>query len=317
MDLSEVYGTKKKKKCKVRGLINIFNRYKFTIAENTPLEEEVALDPELLGRVFENLLAAYNPETKVTARKQTGSFYTPREVVDYMANESLLAYFQEKVKPKSVTEEDFQGKLRRLLDYQTPENPFADDGPTTESLIEAIDNLKVLDPAVGSGAFPMGMLQKLVFVLGKLDPNNDRWKQQQKEREIEPVRKDLQRAQQISYEQAREAAIAQLQERLAEIEADFAENEMDYPRKLFLIENCIYGVDLQAIAVQIAKLRFFISLIVEQRVDDAAPNRGILPLPNLETKFVAANTLAGVRPRSIWANPVRNRSEVKIERLES
>ena len=114
----------------------------------------------------------------------------------------------------------------------------------------------------------MGMLQKLTFVLGKLDPNNDRWKQQQQKR---------------------------APERLAEIEADFADNEMDYPRKLFLIENCIYGVDIQAIAVQIAKLRFFISLIVEQRVDDTAPNRGILPLPNLETKFVAANALAEVQ----------------------
>ncbi|MDY6803121.1 MAG: TaqI-like C-terminal specificity domain-containing protein [Cyanobacteriota bacterium] len=272
-DLSEVYGSKKKKKSKVRGLINIFNRYKFTIAENTPLEEEVALDPELLGRVFENLLAAYNPETKVTARKQTGSFYTPREVVDYMANESLLAYFQT-VPPFSRLargDRELENKLRRLLDYQTPENPFAGDGPTTESLIEAIDNLKVLDPAVGSGAFPMGMLQKLTFVLGKLDPNNDRWKKQQQKRMQEGT-----------------------PERLAEIEADFAENEMDYPRKLFLIENCIYGVDVQAIAVQIAKLRFFISLIVEQRADDTAPNRGILPLPNLETKFVAANTLAGV-----------------------
>lgn len=311
VDLSEVYGTKKKKRCKVRGLISIFNRYKFTIAENTPLEEEIALDPELLGKVFENLLAVYNPETKVAARKQTGSFYTPRVVVDYMVDESLLAYFQEKVKPTVPPKgargdregEDFEGKLRLLLDYQEPENPFADDAIATELLIEAIDKLKVLDPAVGSGAFPMGMLQKLVFVLGKLDPNNERWKQQQKEREILPVLQDKQRAQNISYQQAREAAVAQLEERLAEIEADFADNEMDYPRKLFLIENCIYGVDIQPIAVQIAKLRFFISLIVEQRVDDASPNRGILPLPNLETKFVAANTLVGVETQFSLRSP--------------
>jgi len=93
VDLNEVYGTKKKR-FKVRGLIDIFSRYKFTITENTPLEAEIALDPELLGKVFENLLAAYNPETKVTARKQTGSFYTPREVVDYMVDESLLVYLE-------------------------------------------------------------------------------------------------------------------------------------------------------------------------------------------------------------------------------
>ncbi|MGG6242869.1 Eco57I restriction-modification methylase domain-containing protein [Nodosilinea sp. AN01ver1] len=89
----------------------------------------------------------------------------------------------------------------------------------------------------------------------------------------------------------RETAIHQLQERLERLEAEFANQDMDYPRKLFLIENCIYGVDIQNIAVQIAKLRCFIALIVEQTVDDYQPNRGIFPLPNLEMKFVAANTL--------------------------
>ncbi len=294
VDLNPVYGTHKKR-FKVRGLIDIFSRYKFTITENTPLEEEIALDPELLGKVFENLLAAYNPETKVTARKQTGSFYTPREVVDYMVDESLLVYLENALLASSPTAlPEVRQKLRQLLDYQTADNPFADNPETTVRLIAAIDSLKVLDPAVGSGAFPMGMLQKLVFILGKLDPNNEFWKQQQKEREIRPVLEDLQQAQKISYEQARAAAVKQLEERLAEIEANFADNEMDYPRKLFLIENCIYGVDIQPIAVQIAKLRFFISLIVEQRVDDTAPNRGILPLPNLETKFIAANTLMSI-----------------------
>ncbi|MEI6823462.1 MAG: hypothetical protein WCL51_16140, partial [Bacteroidota bacterium] len=92
IDLSTVYGTPKKSKEKVRGLIDILNNYKFTITENTPIEEEVALDPELLGKVFENLLANYNPETQTTARKQTGSFYTPREIVNYMVDESLIAY---------------------------------------------------------------------------------------------------------------------------------------------------------------------------------------------------------------------------------
>lgn len=92
VDLSAVYGDKRRKHENVRGVITILNAYKFTIAENTPLEEEIALDPELLGKVFENLLASYNPETQTTARKQTGSFYTPREIVNYMVDESLLAY---------------------------------------------------------------------------------------------------------------------------------------------------------------------------------------------------------------------------------
>jgi len=93
VDLSADYGVKNKqaKQAAVKGLINILKSYKFTITENTPIEEDVALDPELLGKVFENLLASYNPETKTTARKQTGSFYTPREIVNYMVDESLLS----------------------------------------------------------------------------------------------------------------------------------------------------------------------------------------------------------------------------------
>lgn len=303
VDLNDIYGTKNKR-FKVRGLIDIFNSYKFTITENTPLEEEIALDPELLGKVFENLLAAYNSETRATARKQTGSFYTPRVVVDYMVDESLLVYLATQMMESGLVDEaergDLEQRLRTLLDYKNKLNPFGDHPEETAVLIAAIDRLKMLDPAVGSGAFPMGLLQKLVFILGKLDPNNERWKHQQKEREILPVLRDIQQAQRITYEAAREAAEQQLQERLQQIEADFRDNEMDYPRKLFLIENSIYGVDIQPIAVQIAKLRFFISLIVEQRVNESLPNRGILPLPNLETKFIAADTLIGIdRPQQL------------------
>jgi hypothetical protein len=93
VDLNGVYDTRNKR-YQVRGLIHILNRYKFTIEENTPITEEIALDPELLGKVFENLLASFNPETRTTARKQTGSYYTPREIVSYMVDESLIAYFE-------------------------------------------------------------------------------------------------------------------------------------------------------------------------------------------------------------------------------
>lgn len=326
VDLNEDFGTSRKK-YQIRGLIHIFNSYKFTIAENTPLEQDVALDPELLGQVFENLLAAYNPETQTTARKQTGSFYTPREIVNYMVDESLIAYFKHELLQEDVgfvevgrsqtnifgneyrqgqltiqqkldqnpflgKEDDLEQKLRQLLSFDDI-NPFTDDDKTQERLIRALDNCKILDPACGSGAFPMGILQKMVHILKKLDPRNDRWRHQQKEKAIAPLLKDIQFAEQISYEEAREKAISELQVRLKEIEASF-ENEMDYPRKLFLIQNCIYGVDIQAIAVQIAKLRCFISLIIDQREERDATNRGILPLPNLETKFVAANSLIGV-----------------------
>ena len=124
VDLNATYGTKGKQ-YKVRGLIETLNRYKFTITENTPIEEEIALDPELLGKVFENLLAAYNPETGTTARKQTGSFYTPREIVNYMVDESLLAYLETKVKELTNLEDlsTLEERLRHLLAYNEEHAP--------------------------------------------------------------------------------------------------------------------------------------------------------------------------------------------------
>ena len=99
------------------GLITIFNRYKFTVEENTPAEKEVALDPELLGKVFENLLAAFNPETRESVRKQTGSYYTPRPVVDYMVDEALVASLSQKAAPADGDADFWEGRLRSLLDY--------------------------------------------------------------------------------------------------------------------------------------------------------------------------------------------------------
>ncbi len=286
-DLNEIYGDTRHGREQVRGLIHIFNNYKFTIEENTPIEEEIALDPELLGKVFENLLAAYNPETGTTARKQTGSFYTPREIVNYMVDEALIAYLESKLEGST----DLQERLRHLLAYNDEAHQFSDD--EEQSLISAIDSVKVLDPAAGSGAFPMGMLHKLVFILNKLDPGNVHWQERQ-----------ISKAAEISDPAVREKLIA-------DIELAFAENELDYGRKLYLIENCIYGVDIQPIAVQISKLRFFISLVVEQKTDPSKANHGIRPLPNLETKFVAANTLIGLeKPQQLMLrNPQIEKKE--------
>lgn len=287
------------KRYKVGGLIELLHRYKFTVAENTPIEEEVALDPELLGQVFENLLAAYNPETGTTARKQTGSFYTPREIVDYMVDESLVAHLHTRLSNWQLqTSQDFSGleaRLKHLFSYTDESHQFADE--EVAQLIAAIDETRIIDPACGSGAFPMGALQKLVYALNKLDPENKLWRDQQREREIGPemarIKKDQQTARDISDEEAREQAERVLEKRLDEINDAFNARyaDPDYARKLFLIENCIYGVDLQPIATQIAKLRFFISLIIEQKSDPQAKNLGIKSLPNLETKFVAADTL--------------------------
>jgi len=306
IDLNKVYGTKNKK-YKVRGLIDLLNNYKFTIEENTPIEEEIALDPELLGKVFENLLAAYNPETKATARKQTGSFYTPREIVNYMADESLKASLSNLCAKKleTTTEEDIKAGLDLLFTYTEEESPF--DKKETSALVEAISELKILDPACGSGAFPMGILHKLVFILRKLDPENIKWKELQKLKAIN----ETEEAYNIDNENERK-------QRFWEIEETFTSNASDYGRKLYLIENCLYGVDIQPIAIQIAKLRFFISLIVDQKVDKtkADSNFGIRPLPNLETKFVTANTLIGIEKSgnvSLFDNPeiVKLESELK------
>ena len=176
VDLSKQLGDTKRDDVEIRGLIDILKSYKFTITENTPIEEDVALDPELLGQVFENLLASYNPETKSTARKQTGSFYTPREIVNYMVDESLRAFFKQKLEiDASITAINAERKLEQLIGYNEMENLF--DNKQSTDLINAIDNCKILDPACGSGAFPMGILHKLVHILHKLDPNNEKWKE--------------------------------------------------------------------------------------------------------------------------------------------
>ena len=268
------------------GLFALFRHYKFTIEENTPLDTEVALDPELLGRVFENLLAAYNPETRETARKATGSYYTPRPVVDYMVREALTEALAAKARPTTTREEHWRDQLGYLLDWED-ENADAGeffDAEEARSVVAAIASLRTLDPAVGSGAFPMGILQTLTLGLRRLDPENALWEAFQKERAAA-------RAEQAFDTDDRQ----QRDDELTEISATFDRyRQSDFGRKLYLIQNGIYGVDIQPIACQIAKLRFFISLAIEQDRNPAEPNLGIKPLPNLETRFVAADTLIGL-----------------------
>lgn len=281
IDLSEFYGDKKKKKVSARGIIDILKRYNFTVEENTPFDQEVSLDPELLGKVFENLLASFNPETKSTARKQTGSFYTPREIVQYMADESLIAHL------KRTVSEDLEEEYRKLMRYTDEKISL-----TTEqkkNIMHSLYECKILDPACGSGAFPMGVLQQMVHILSQLDPENKIWK-------------DI--LMQDAIDQTTEAYKTTSSEERAEVVADIERsfndnlNRPDYARKLYLIERCIFGVDIQPIAIQISKLRFFISLIVDQKTNNnPVDNFGIRPLPNLEAKFVAANTLIGLNKK--------------------
>lgn len=225
-----------------KGLFSILNRYNFTIEENTPEEQQVALDPELLGKVFENLLGAYNPETKETARNQSGSFYTPREIVGYMVDESLIAYLGDTPFHRSLFAHDFKHEPERVSEYN--------------EIARKLKSVKVIDPACGSGAFPMGMLNRMIDILQRIEPD-----------------------------------------------------ENTYAQKLTIIENCLYGSDIQSIAVQITKLRFFISLICDCEKDPSKPNFGIPTLPNLETKFVAANSLIGMKmptELSLFSSDIEN-----------
>ncbi|HUX90819.1 MAG TPA: Eco57I restriction-modification methylase domain-containing protein [Gallionellaceae bacterium] len=352
VDLNDIYQTKNRK-YKPRGLLKIFESYKFTIEENTPVEEEVALDPELLGKVFENLLASYNPDTKTTARKKSGSFYTPREVVDYMADEALVAYFEHQLLPSPASGRGAGGegkrpinevldlgtqpgeldlavipskaaiqntapdntalanRLRQLLSYRHSSHNFNDG--EKQQLIRAIEQLRVLDPACGSGAFPMGILQKLVHVLRKLDdsPPNALWKAQNRT----PLEQQLALAKQLPDPNLREEQITQAQAALDKFDQDFADPDYaDYARKLYLIEKCLYGVDIQPVAVQIAKLRFFVSLVVEQKLGEG--HSRLTPLPNLETKIVAANSLLPIprthRQGDLFANPAVAEKEKEL-----
>ena len=275
IDLSEFYGDDNKKKVSARGIIDILAKYKFTIEENTPYDQEVSLDPELLGKVFENLLAAFNPETKTTARKQTGSFYTPRDIVQYMVDESLVEHL------KRTVGAELEPRFRELVSYSTDDVVLTDE--EKKKIMQSLYNCKILDPACGSGAFPVGMLQQMVHIISRIDPENKMW--------YDLIIDEATRQSREAFETESDN---ERNEKLEDIKQSFDQslNYPDYARKLYLIENCIYGGDLQPIAIQISKLRFFISLIVDQKENnDPTKNFGIRPLPNLEAKFVACNSL--------------------------
>lgn len=237
----------------------VLEQYNFTVDESTSIDVDLSIDPEMLGRIFENLLAEINPVTGESARKSTGSFYTPRPIVEYMVNEALLMYL-ERTTPVSTT------SLRALLSddlSDDTEHPL----PPVEAgaVIEALSAITVLDPACGSGAFPIGILQKIVQTLRRVDPDAQLWIQQQVRAAPPEVRRVIER--------------------------EFKHKNFDYIRKLGVIRQSIYGVDVQPIATEIARLRCFLTLIVDERVDETLPNRGIEPLPNLDFKFVSANSL--------------------------
>lgn len=246
------------------------DRYNFTINENDSYETEVAVDPEMLGKVFENLL-------DVSDRKSKGAFYTPREIVRYMTNESIMNYLLTNLEGKNITKNDLEylfslGEFTKEYDQQIFEKDYlSDNKPLSKDIFgmpreiiansklidELLIKVKIADPACGSGAFPLGILNEIVRarnvltfyinmieVLKEKDEKNY-WKRidkKQKERKL-------------------------------------------YKLKLKTIQNCLYGVDIEPSAIDITKLRLWLSIIVD------SDNNNVRPLPNLDFNFMIGNSL--------------------------
>lgn len=248
-----------------KGLNGILKSYKFTLDENTPFEEDIALDPEMLGLVFENLLAELDPNleesTIKSIRKQTGSYYTPRKVIFEMVNDSLNLYLSKYISENYPNITNAKNKVNDLVYYTLIKEK---DTLFEQAVVDALDKYKVLDPACGSGAFPMGMLHRIVDILKLVDNNNEKW--------VELKLNNVDKAQK------------------AEFKKVLTSHLDDYGRKLGIIRDSIYGIDIQPLAVQITKLRFFISLLIDQKT-----NRCITPMPNIETKIICADSLKNIQ----------------------
>lgn len=247
-----------------KGLNGILKSYKFTLDENTPFEEDIALDPEMLGLVFENLLAELDPNLEETTiksiRKQTGSYYTPRKVIFEMVNDSLNLYLSKYITENYPNITNTKSKVNDLVYYTILK---VKDTAFEQAVVDALDKYKVLDPACGSGAFPMGMLHRIVDILKLVDDSNEKW--------VELKLNNVDKAQKGEFKKVLTSHLD------------------DYGRKLGIIRDSIYGIDIQPLAVQITKLRFFISLLIDQKTE-----KGITPMPNIETKIICADSLKNI-----------------------
>lgn len=258
----------------------LLETYNFTVDENTPVDIDLSIEPEMLGRIFENLLAEINPDTGETARKQSGSYYTPRIIVEYMVNESLKQYL--------LNNSDLsENKINEILDYDLPDVDLSD--KEQEEIVHLLHSCKIIDPACGSGAFPMGVLQKILLILEKVDTDSKLWLNKKFEGISDSILRE-------------------------EIKRNLTQKNFEYVHKLGIIHNCIYGVDIQPIAVEISKLRVFLSLIVDEKLDKSKRNLGVEPLPNLEFKFVCANSLIGLEEDKEQIGDLSNTDEL-IDKL--
>jgi len=228
-------------------LLDFFDQYNFTVDENTPSDQEISVDPEMLGKIFEELLG-------VKDRKDKGAFYTPREIVHYMCRESLIQHLvSEDTAPEQRIRKLFENKDTDLSVLAEDEKraevikKMSDLKDIAEKVDISLRNVKIVDPAVGSGAFPMGMLNEISSVRYYLNTNF--------------LHKTNDTGKELSL----------------------------YDIKKETLENCIYAVDLESGAVEIAKLRFWLALIVEFESND--PKIAPPVLPNLDYKIMQGNSL--------------------------
>lgn len=280
---NEIFSNKKNDKDRLAdGILDIFDRYNFTMSEDEPMEREVAIDPEMLGKVFENLL-------DVTDRKSKGAFYTPREIVHYMCQESLINYLTGCMGVKEMAIRDFILYGDFMKDEDASVLTRAEKGDTYElwiseelyelddhgnikvdrmaELDKALCDVRVADPAVGSGAFPLGMLNEIVRARQNITTYMDIT-----QKIVDP--KGASR--EIRYRRVNERSARQL--------------------KYDTIRNCIFAVDIEPSAVDIAQLRLWLALVIDDEIDPNAMtaldgHRNPLPLPNLECNILCGNSL--------------------------
>lgn len=254
-----IFSNKKEKDRKADGILDIFDRFNFTINEAEPLEKDIAVDPEMLGKIFEELL-------EVSDRKSKGAFYTPREIVHYMCQESLINHLVNEV---GVPYEDMKefilyGELIRDADNRRNVG-YGKEFTIKESILnniseidDALRDVRVADPAVGSGAFPLGMLNEIVRARNNITEYI--------------IRKD------------KEGAFG---ERFGE---EFIRNRRSsYKMKLDTIKDSIFAVDIEPSAIDITKLRLWLSIVVDQEID--GNNKDPNPLPNLDMNIQVGNSL--------------------------
>lgn len=293
------------------GILDVFERYNFTIAEDEPMEREVAIDPEMLGKVFENLL-------DVTDRKSKGAFYTPREIVHYMCQESLIDYLSKKTKIESEDIRKFilygeyfrdedtkktifvkgQNGEKGHMEYdyekklEIPDSIFSFKNKVNR--LKEIDDLlacvRVVDPAVGSGAFPLGMLTEIVKA---------------RETITSYMTIEMNRFQRLSYRSSRNL----------------------YRMKRDAIKNSIFACDIEASATDITKLRLWLSLVIDNQIMDVEKEEfGYTTkpreLPNLDCNIICGNSLVDqfkgfklLTENSVLRNESKNRQFTTFDEI--